>query len=179
MMQADPLAGGECAHKLAIQPSRVLIINVLDDATFLELGQLQPAGESATFLPGPLAIDEQAEPLFETELAGIGRLDLFPEGVGHAVQLHQLQFFYGGLIQHRRLLKWITAETHWAADRNSAGRECCHGAVRSGRSLCRAAVADRAIASGWISDFGKNRLPAVKLVGWPLPNARPSKSWPG
>jgi len=112
MMQADPLAGGECAHKLAIQPSRMLIINVLDDATFLELGQLQPAGESATFLPGPLAIDEQAEPLFETELAGIGRLDLFPEGVGHAVQLHQLQFFYGGLIQHRRLLKGFTAETH-------------------------------------------------------------------
>src|SRR5688572_27386805 len=98
MMQADPLADGECAHEFAIQPSRMLIINVLDDATFLELGQLQPAGKSATFLPGPLAIDEQTEPLFETELAGIGCLDLFPEGIGHAMQLHKLQFFYGWLI---------------------------------------------------------------------------------
>src|SRR5262245_8055977 len=115
MMQADPLTGGECAHEFAIQSSRMLIINVLNDATFLELGQLQPAGESATFLPGPLAIDEQAEPLFKTELAGIGCLDLFPECVGHAVQLHQLQFFYGGLIQHRRSSEWVTAENHGAA----------------------------------------------------------------
>ena len=107
MMQSDPLTGGECAHEFAIQPSRMLIINVLDDTTFLELGQLQPAGESATFLPGPLAIDEQTEPLFETELAGISRLDLFPECIGHAVQLHKLQFFYGWLIQHRRLLNGL------------------------------------------------------------------------
>jgi hypothetical protein len=60
MMQADPLAGGECTHEFTIQSSRMLIINGLDDTTFLELGQLQPAGESAPFLPGPLAIDECA-----------------------------------------------------------------------------------------------------------------------
>ena len=83
----------------------MLIINVLDHAAFFELGQLQPPRESASFLPRPLAVDEQTEPLFETELAGIGRFDLFPECLGHAMQLHNLQFFYSWLIQHRRLLK--------------------------------------------------------------------------
>jgi len=89
-MHTDPLTRGQCAHELAIQPSRVLVVDVLDHSAFFELGQLQPAGECAAFLPGPLPIDQQAEALLEAELAGAGRVDLFPECVGHAVQLHGL-----------------------------------------------------------------------------------------
>jgi hypothetical protein len=90
MMRPDPLAGGQGTQKLAIQSARVLIINVLHHATFFEFGQLQAPGQRTPFFPGPLAIDQQTETFFEAELAGVGHLDLFPECVRHAMQLHGL-----------------------------------------------------------------------------------------
>ena len=90
LMLPDPIAGGQRAHEPAVQAAGMLVVDVLDQATLLELCQLQPSGQSAVLLPSPLAVHQQAEPLFEAQLAGSGALILFTEGLGHAVQLHGL-----------------------------------------------------------------------------------------
>ena len=115
VMQADPLAGGQGTHEFAVQAARVLVVDILQDAPLLELGQLQPPGQGAALFPGPLAVDQQAEPLFEAELAGVGRLELFPECFRHAVQLHGVQSFDRRLIQHVILWSVVTAAAWWAA----------------------------------------------------------------
>ena len=104
VMHPDPVAGGQGAQELAIQPARVLIIDVLHHTAFLEFGQLQAPGQRAPLFPGPLAIHQQTETLLETELAGVGHLDLFTQGIRPAMQLHGLQLFYRRLIQHDRPL---------------------------------------------------------------------------
>src|SRR5580698_6708804 len=159
----------------------MLVVDVLDQATLLELGQLQPSGQSAVLLPSPLAVHQQAEPLFEAQLAGIGALILFTEGLGHAVQLHGLQFLHRRLIQHVSLLvggDCSTATAKWAADRNTWRRECCHAAGRASRLPVRVPFAGRAIVSESISDSGRNARAAAGRVGWPPPGAPGCKSWP-
>jgi hypothetical protein len=92
-----------------VQAAGMLIVDVLDQATLLELGQLQPSRQRAVLFPSPLAVYQQAEPLFEAQLAGIGALILFTEGLGHAVQLHGLQSLHRRLIQHVYLLVGVIA----------------------------------------------------------------------
>src|SRR5450755_2453529 len=66
LMLANPIAGGQSPYEPAVQPARMLVVDVLHPATFLELGQLEPARERAVLLPSPLAVHQQAEALFET-----------------------------------------------------------------------------------------------------------------
>ncbi len=66
----------------------MLVIAIFDDAALFEPGGLQAASQSPVLFPEPLLIDEHGEAFLEAELAGIGGLDLRPEGVGHSVQFH-------------------------------------------------------------------------------------------
>jgi hypothetical protein len=83
--RADPFAGRESANDFAIEAAGMLIIDVLNDATFFELGQLQTACEGTVLLPVPLAIHQESESLLETELAGGSSFQLFAESIRHAV----------------------------------------------------------------------------------------------
>ena len=109
MVLPNPFAARQSAQKFTIEPARVLIIDVFNHRTFFEFGQLQPSRECSTFFPRPLAVHEQSEALFETELVDLGGFDLLLESIDHPVQLHNLQFFYRWLVQHWHLLN----EGYW------------------------------------------------------------------
>jgi hypothetical protein len=55
-MLAHPVAVDQGSHQLAIELSRVLVINVFDYATFLQLRSTQPARQRTVFPPSPLLI---------------------------------------------------------------------------------------------------------------------------
>jgi hypothetical protein len=78
----------------------MLVIDILDDAAFLQVGESEPPSQSPVLFPEPLLIHQQAEAFFEAELAGIGGFQLRVEGIGHSVQFHGVEFFNRLLIQH-------------------------------------------------------------------------------
>jgi hypothetical protein len=88
LILAHPFTGGERAQQFAVEPARMLVIDVFDDSAFFQPGRLQAPCERAIFLPEPLLLDEQCEALLEAELAGIGGFQLCTEGIGHSVQFH-------------------------------------------------------------------------------------------
>ena len=51
-----PFAGCQCADEFAVQPARVLKIDILDHAAFFEPGQLQTSSERPVLLPAPLPV---------------------------------------------------------------------------------------------------------------------------
>src|SRR5580698_5911855 len=142
LMVTHPVAVGQSAHELAIQSARVLVVDIFDDAALLQAGRPQTVRQSAVLFPEPLLIDEQAKAFFETELAHVGGLQLSAEGIRHSVQLHGVQFFNRGLVQHGfSWLVWSTA-TAWSADRSNARRARFHVPDRH----------DPAPARGWTAD---------------------------
>src|SRR5580658_1290529 len=48
---AHPLAAGEAATELAIQPARVLVVNIFDHGALFELGYAQAAPQGAILFP--------------------------------------------------------------------------------------------------------------------------------
>jgi hypothetical protein len=56
------------------------------------------ASQCPILFPEPLPIHQQGEALFESELTRVGRFHLSVKGVGHAMQLHRMQFFNRRLI---------------------------------------------------------------------------------
>jgi len=88
-----PLAIGQSPHKFSIQAARVLVVDILDNATLLQMGRAKAAGQCSILLPQPLLVHEHAKALLESELAHIGVSQLLAEGIGHSVQFHGVQLF--------------------------------------------------------------------------------------
>src|SRR5580692_5299816 len=177
LMLADPLAAGQRAHELAIQPTRVLVIDVLDYAALLQVSGSQASCQGPVLFPEPLLIHQQRKTFFEAELAGLCSFQLCAEGVRHPMQLHNVKFLYRWLIQHTDSFPTAATAPAWWADRNNGVRAGFHVRDRDVRARVRATVAGRASSSGWTSDFDKRRSGVGPPSGWRLPAARESKAF--
>src|SRR4051812_30037809 len=112
-MLPHPFAAGERTDQLAIQPARVLVIDIFDNTPFLELGGTQAAGQRTVFFPEPLLIDQHRKSLFETKLARVGSFQLRTEGIRHAMQLHRLELFQ------------FRSPTHTSSTKLRSRERCC------------------------------------------------------
>src|SRR5712691_1501275 len=119
-MLADPLTAGQGAHQLAIQPTWVLVIDVLDYAAFLQVSRSQTTCQSTVLFPEPLLIDQQSQAFLKAELARIRGFQLSAEGIRHSVQFHGVKFFNRLLIQHADSFRTTTAPAWWADRSNEA-----------------------------------------------------------
>src|SRR6266704_1036226 len=100
LVVAHPIASGQSAHELTIQTTGMLIVDIFDDAAFLQAGRAKTMRECAVLFPQPLLVDEQAEALLEGKLAHVGVFQLSAEGIGHSVQFHGVQFLDRRLVEH-------------------------------------------------------------------------------
>ena len=69
---ADPVAGGERAHHLAVEAAGGLEVDVLEGGGIAETGGLEAALELALLAGGPLGVDEKAQALLEAEFGVLG-----------------------------------------------------------------------------------------------------------
>src|ERR1700739_2859429 len=137
----------------------MLVIDILDDAALLQVGEAEPPRQGAILSPEPLLIHQQSKTFFEAALAGIGGLQLSVKGVSHAMQFHIVEFFNRLLIQHvGSFLQDLATAPAWWADRSNAGRASSHVEDRVDPSRHRARVGGRASASEWTSGFDTSRF---------------------
>lgn len=101
-VMADPVAGGQPREHGAVDAAWCPEVDVLDAGRQLEPGGPQIPLHPGVLLPVPLAIDEQAEALGEAQGIASGLLELFLEGVGHAVEFQGVEFFEGLVVEHAR-----------------------------------------------------------------------------
>src|SRR6185369_8153600 len=66
------------AHYFAM-PAWMLVIDVLDDRRFFQVGGWQAPCQGAVFFPKPLLVDQQREAFFEAELGGLSGFQLSAE----------------------------------------------------------------------------------------------------
>ena len=71
----------------------MLVIDILDDAKFFQVGGSQTPFQGAVLFPKPLVINEQSKAFFEAELGDFGGFELRAEvlplgdGLGYAVKV--------------------------------------------------------------------------------------------
>jgi len=95
----DPLAGGQAEHERFIEPARVTIVNILQAGTQPQLGLPQARREPTVTSDGHLAIDQEAQTLFETERLALRQVHLLAERFGHARKPECQEFVEGRVIQ--------------------------------------------------------------------------------
>src|SRR5260370_39291747 len=103
-MVAEPCAAGEGAYQLAVQATRMVIVNIFDGAALFQAGGLQTASQGTVLFPQPLLIDQQGEALFKNEPAGAGVFQVRPECVGPGGQVLGRYVVGRGLDQYQRFL---------------------------------------------------------------------------
>src|SRR3954467_6045037 len=149
----------------------MLVIDVFDDTAFFQFCKTETARQRAILLPEPLLIDQHGKAFLETELAHVGGFQLRAKGIGHAVQLHRVQFFNRRLIQHSDFLSWVRRTGLRWPDRSSRPRGGFHASGSAVPVRWRLGFADREIASAWSEGSYRSR-PAVRWrADWPLPSA--------
>lgn len=85
-MRPDPLTGAKLAQMAAVEPARMMIIDVFQAGRGIpQFGDLQQPCEAAVLAQRPLLIDEQAQPVFESQTLRIGLEPLRVQPLGHAV----------------------------------------------------------------------------------------------
>ena len=94
-LMADPLARGQLVDGGAFEPARMAEVDVLEAGGLFEVGVSQAGGQGAVFLPDSLAFHQKGQSLVEAQVTAVGLLPLFLPGVGHAVELHGVEFFHG------------------------------------------------------------------------------------
>src|SRR5437763_14021571 len=124
----------------------MLVIDVFDDTAFFEFCKAETARQRAILLPEPLLVDQHSKAFIETELAHVGGFQLRAKGIGHAVQLHRMQFFNRRLIQRSGFLSWVRATGLRWPYRSSRPRAGLHASGSSVPVRWRLWSADREIA---------------------------------
>jgi hypothetical protein len=81
-------------------PRAVAQIDIFDDGSLAQRGELQPGDEPSVVALGDLAIDHEAEPLLEGERLAIGLAQLIVEGLGHAGEVQRHEAFVAGIGEH-------------------------------------------------------------------------------
>jgi hypothetical protein len=100
MMIAQPFAGDEFLEQGAIQATRRVQVDVLDDGGLAQLGLAQPARQALVLAAGRLAVDQEAVPVFPSQLGGVGRVVQLDEGFGHGRQAERAQPLDRGMDEH-------------------------------------------------------------------------------
>src|SRR3954451_2302693 len=72
MVLTDPFAVRKLEEESTVEPAVGTEVDVLDNGGLAQPGVAQAAGKALVLAAGRLAIDEQPEPIFATEFAGIG-----------------------------------------------------------------------------------------------------------
>jgi len=96
----DPAAVTEAEHLLAVEPARVLEVDVLNGGGIAHLGHAETAFELALLAGRPLAVDQEAQPLVEAQARALGRGELLLKGLGHSREFHGVHLLEGLLGQH-------------------------------------------------------------------------------
>ena len=107
----DPVAGGELEEQRAVEPTRRLIVDVLDAG-----GMTQPRDPGARFellLPAQrlFIFEQQAEPFGVFEAARLGLVLQFLEAFGQAVETERIQLVERGMSEHGDFLSVVVATT--------------------------------------------------------------------
>jgi len=98
----DPVAGDEVHHDRLVDSPRGFIVDILHASVKFQPGIFQIAIHPVVFLPGPLAIHDEAETLCKGEPVHIRLIELIGEGFCHARQLQFMKLVYGLLIKQGR-----------------------------------------------------------------------------
>lgn len=75
-------------------------VDILHAGWTLQSPVAHSAFQGAILAPVPLAVDEQAEPLFKAQLLQVGTLLLFAESLGHCFEFESAEFLACWLCQH-------------------------------------------------------------------------------
>jgi hypothetical protein len=78
-------------------------VDVLDGGRAVaQTGELQPAGEAPGLALGPLAVDQDADPILEAEVCKrVGSVELLAQGAAEGVQAHVAEFLKRFLVGHQ------------------------------------------------------------------------------
>jgi hypothetical protein len=91
LSRANPIAAAEAGDLAAIESAPSAEVQVLNAGAFLEGGDLQQPAQSAILAMDDLALDQQAEALFEGETVGGTLGELLGQRGGHAEELQAVQ----------------------------------------------------------------------------------------
>jgi len=85
---ADPVAVGEAGDQALVEATAGAVVDVFEAGiALLELGLAQQAIEATRVAPTALAIDQQAEPVFERQFVAGRQAALLFQCTSHAVEL--------------------------------------------------------------------------------------------
>ena len=117
LLAADPVAIDQLGEEGALDAARRAQIDILDDGSLAQGGELQACDEPLVVALGDLAVDHQAEPHLEGQRGGIGLALLIVEGLGHAGKSEGGEAFMGVVDEHE--------VSFWLVSGSSRGRGCC------------------------------------------------------
>src|SRR6266545_4063948 len=100
----NPIGAGETRELARIETTGTARVEVLDAGFgILELGLFEQTFQAPGIAPGELAIDQEAETIFEGEAGGYGLRELFFKGPRHTIEAQGAQMSDGLLGQHRTI----------------------------------------------------------------------------
>ena len=117
LLAADPVAVDKLGEEGALDAARRPQIDILDDGSLTQSGELQAGDEPLVVALCDLAVDHEAEPHLEGERCGIGLTQLIIEGLGHAGKPEGGKAFVGVVDEHE--------VSFWLVSGSSRGRGCC------------------------------------------------------
>jgi hypothetical protein len=104
---SDPVTRGKAQdHRFLYTPGSS-VVDILDTSLKLQFGVLEEPFEVFVFFPDLLAIHEKTQTFLEREGVEGGLLELFLEALGHADELHEIEFVEGLFIEHPMEIPFI------------------------------------------------------------------------
>src|SRR3989304_516594 len=97
LVLTDPVAGTQARQLRPVKTAASAEIEVFKGSALLELCELQQTREPPVLAVGDLALDQQAEAIFEGQALGAGLGHLLAQRGGHTVELQLVQCIEGGL----------------------------------------------------------------------------------
>ena len=102
----DPVAGGELEEEGAVEPARVLIVDVLDAGGMTQARDPGARFELLLSAQRQLVFEQQTEPFGMIEAAGFGFVFEFLESFGQAVKAEGVQLIERGVSEHGISSQW-------------------------------------------------------------------------
>ena len=88
----DPVAAGQTEDDGLIETSGGSEVDVFGTGTDFESGDLEETLQASVLLPSPLTIDDEGDSFLEGQILGVRLLDQLFERIGHAIELHGVEF---------------------------------------------------------------------------------------
>jgi hypothetical protein len=84
--RANPVAGRQVLHLLAVQTSKARVVHILKASELLEFSLLEPTFDSLFCPVKPFCFDEKLEPLVKCEVSTVPPILLFQVSLSHALE---------------------------------------------------------------------------------------------